>query len=107
MTTTVVAYTSFCDGQVTRFSSLRTSERNNRIRSSRPPAAPLTASNLPASSATLFLAPANHCHPDHPELASASTLRATSAFALPRFGETAYACQLARLPEARSHVPRA
>src|SRR5262245_64069427 len=51
ITTTVVAYTSFCDGQVTRFSSLRTSERKSRIRSKRPPAASLTVSNRPASSA--------------------------------------------------------
>src|SRR6185436_11008085 len=46
MTTTVVAYTSFCDGQVTRFSSLRTSLRKRRARSMRPPAAPLTASRV-------------------------------------------------------------
>src|SRR4029078_3953927 len=46
MTTTVVAYTSFCDGQVTRFSSLRTSLRNNRTRSNRPPAASFTFSSV-------------------------------------------------------------
>src|SRR5262249_41727250 len=58
ITTTVVAYTSFCDGQVTRFSSLRTSLRNRRQRSNRPPAASLTVSNRPVSSAT-FLIPRN------------------------------------------------
>src|SRR3954452_24131392 len=46
MTTTVVAYTSFCDGQVTRFSSLRTSLRNSRMPSNRPPAAPFTFSSV-------------------------------------------------------------
>ena len=40
ITTTVVAYTSFCDGQVTRFSSLRTSLRNKpRALELRPPVA--------------------------------------------------------------------
>src|SRR4051794_19153919 len=53
MTTTVVAYTSFCDGQVTRFSSLRTSLRNSRARSNRPPAASLTLSNVVVVSATM------------------------------------------------------
>src|SRR5258705_13774305 len=55
MTTTVVAYTSFCEGQVTRFSSLRTSERKSRMRSKRLPAASFTVSNRPASSATFAL----------------------------------------------------
>src|SRR5207244_13534857 len=49
MTTTVVAYTSFCDGHVTRFSSLRTSLRNRRMRSMRPPVASLTVSNVVVS----------------------------------------------------------
>src|SRR4249920_1971607 len=49
MTTTVVAYTSFCDGHVTRFSSLRTSLRNTRARSMRPPAASLTVSSVVGS----------------------------------------------------------
>src|SRR5438552_16754811 len=52
ITTTVVAYTSFCDGHVTRFSSLRTSLKKRRQRSKRPPAASLTVSNRPVSSAT-------------------------------------------------------
>src|SRR3954465_15472226 len=56
MTTTVVAYTSFCDGQVTRFSSLRTSLRNTRARSMRPPAASRTVSSVVVSSATFLLA---------------------------------------------------
>ena len=61
------------DGHVTRLSSLRTSLRNSRARSKRPPAASLTASNRPGSSATfaltfddyLFppLAPAPACPP--------------------------------------------
>src|SRR3954447_10547267 len=55
MTTTVVAYTSFCDGHVTRFSSLRTSLRNSRQRSNRPPAASLTVSNRPAVSSATFV----------------------------------------------------
>src|SRR5476649_1924515 len=46
MTTTVVAYTSFCDGQVTRLSSLRTSLRNKRARSNRLPAATFTLSRV-------------------------------------------------------------
>src|ERR1700716_2169525 len=46
MTTTVVAYTSCCDGHVTRLSSLRTSLRNRRARSSRPPAASFTLSSV-------------------------------------------------------------
>src|SRR5262245_31662663 len=49
MTTTVVAYTSFCDGHVTRFSSLRTSLRNKRMRSMRPPVASLTVSSVVVS----------------------------------------------------------
>src|SRR6266850_5212509 len=52
MTTMVVAYTSFCDGQVTRFSSLRTSLRNKRMRSNRPPAACFTVSSVVVFSAT-------------------------------------------------------
>src|SRR5262245_33615516 len=51
MTTTVVAYTAFCDGQVTRFSSLRTSLRNNRARSMRPPVASLIVSSVVVGSA--------------------------------------------------------
>src|SRR3989442_3048980 len=46
MTTTVVAYTSFCVGHVTRLSSLRTSLRNRRARSRRPPAASFTVSSV-------------------------------------------------------------
>src|SRR5919204_1278027 len=55
MTTTVVAYTSFCDGHVTRFSSFLTSLRNSRMRSSRPPAASLTVSNVVVSSLAILL----------------------------------------------------
>src|SRR5262249_30437874 len=51
ITTTVVAYTSLRDGQVTRFSSLRTSLRNRRMRSIRPPAACLTESSVVVFSA--------------------------------------------------------
>src|SRR3954466_7511312 len=46
MTTTVVAYTSLLDGQVTRFSSLRTSVRNVRKRSMCPPAASRAVSSV-------------------------------------------------------------
>src|SRR3990170_3697904 len=45
MTATVVAYTSAWLGHVTRLTSFRTSARNTRIRSNRPPAASLTASS--------------------------------------------------------------
>src|SRR6266849_17770 len=55
ITTTVVAYTSFCDGQVTRFSSLRTSLRNKRMRSNHPPAACFTVSSVVVFSATVLL----------------------------------------------------
>src|SRR2546422_1957611 len=59
MTTTVVAYTSFCVGHVTRLSSLRTSLRNRRACSMRPPAASFTVSSvvvlLTAIFITLFL----------------------------------------------------
>src|SRR5262249_11552135 len=44
MTTTVVAYTSFLEGQVTRLSSLRTSVRNSRARSNQRPAVSRTLS---------------------------------------------------------------
>ena len=46
ITTTVVAYTSFCDGHVTRFSSFRTSLKNRRARSKRPPAASFIVSSV-------------------------------------------------------------
>src|SRR5262249_19602178 len=65
MTTTVVAYTSFCDGHVTRFSSLRTSLRNRRIRSMRPPVASRTVSSVVVSamalSASDFRLPTSDC----------------------------------------------
>ena len=55
-TTTVVAYTSFCDGQVTRFSSLRTSPRKVRRFPNHPvtpprafPGAAFTLSSMPFS----------------------------------------------------------
>src|SRR5215212_2430872 len=55
MTTIVVAYTSFCDGHVTRFSSFRTSLRKRRARSMRPPAASLTFSMVVVSAMSFFL----------------------------------------------------
>src|SRR2546430_4482801 len=55
MTTTVVADTSFCEGHVTRFSSLRTSLRKSRARSIRPPVASLTVSNRPVVSSATFV----------------------------------------------------
>src|SRR5439155_93486 len=83
MTTTVVAYTSFCEGHVTRFSSFLTSLRNRRMRSMRPPVASLTVSNRPGSSATfvLTLLP----QPAEPKLRSPVRLRAS------RYGATAFA----------------
>src|SRR5262245_31070634 len=54
MTTTVVAYTSFCDGHVTRFSSLRTSLRNRRMRSMRPPVASFIVSSVVVSAMSCY-----------------------------------------------------
>src|SRR5438132_9887815 len=54
----VVAYTSFCDGQVTRFSSLRTSVRNVRLRFHQPVtfslASPMLSTTFVAISASSF-----------------------------------------------------
>src|SRR5512139_3517175 len=56
MTTMVVAYTSFCDGHVTRFSSLRTSPRKVRMLPNHPVTPPsafvgaaFTLSSMPFS----------------------------------------------------------
>src|SRR4051812_15281050 len=57
MTTTVVAYTSLLFGQVTRFSSLRTSLRNRRVRSNQLPADSLTLPKVPVVSSAILRIP--------------------------------------------------
>src|SRR4030095_10283913 len=83
MTTTVVAYTSFCDGHVTRFSSLRTSLRNKRMRSIRPPVASLTVSSVVGSAIFDLLLPHHQFHLDAVHLRSLRDLQRTTFAAAP------------------------